>query len=242
MIVFVSRFDNGMKLNEGYTTKLDHLLQKSIRYKHHYENYKESLELDLIPAGLKIKKLPAITPVTTNFYSEWNKILHKAEKELVNLLLIESSKVAEKTERDVQEEIRTKYPTDYDRKRFKVEEQYHGYKKLGARHMRKWNKIKLKRATPQTQTESASDENDEPRNINEDMLMVKEVMQAANVGEKCKVRIDNCNITDNRKFRKRKTYSEVVKEKETERQDKKVFDLEMIKENLLQDEVFCLHP
>ena len=51
------------------------------------------------------------------------------------------------------------------------------------------------------------------------------------------VRIDSCNITDNRKFRKRKTYSEVVKEKETERQDEKVFDLETIKENLLQDEV-----
>ena len=67
--------------------------------------------------------------------------------------------------------------------------------------------------------------------------MVNEVMQAANVGEKCKVRIDSCNITDNRKSRKRKTYSEVVKEKKTERQNEKVFDLEMIKENLLQDEV-----
>ena len=67
--------------------------------------------------------------------------------------------------------------------------------------------------------------------------MVKEVMQAANVGKRCKVRIDNFNITDNRKFRKRTTYSEVDKEKETERQDKKVFDLKMIKENLLKDEV-----
>ena len=94
--IYAFYFDNRMKLNEGYTTKLDHLLQKSIRYKHHYANYKESLGLDLIPAGLKIKKLPAITPVTTNFYSEWNEILHKAEKELVNLLLIESSKVVEK--------------------------------------------------------------------------------------------------------------------------------------------------
>ena len=156
----------------------------------------------------------------------------------MNLLLIESSKAVEKTERDVEEEIRTKYPTDYDRKMLKVEEQYHGYKKkLGERRMRKWNKIKLKRAISQTPTESAFDQNDEPRNINEDMRMVKEVMQAVNVGERCKVRIDNCNITDNRKFRKRTTYSEVVKEKETERQDKKVFDLKMIKENLLQDEV-----
>ena len=52
--------------------------------------------------------------------------------------------------------------------------------------------------------------------------------------KKCKVRIDSCNI---KKFCKRKTYSEVVKKKETERQDEKVLDLEMIKENLLLDEV-----
>ena len=67
--------------------------------------------------------------------------------------------------------------------------------------------------------------------------MENKVRQAANVRGKCKLRIDSCNITDNRKFRKRKTYSEVVKEKETERQDEKVFDLETINENLLQDEV-----
>ena len=165
-----------MKLNDGYTTKLDHLLEKSIRYKHHYENYKESLELDLIPAGLKIKKLPALTPVTPNFYSEWNEVLHKAEKELVNLLLIESSKVAEKKERDIEEEIRTQYPTDYDRKRLKVEEQYHGYKKkLRQCRIHKWNKIKLKGAIPQTPTKSASDQNDEPRKIKEDIQMVNEV-------------------------------------------------------------------
>ena len=103
--------------------------------------------------------------------------------------------------------------------------------------MHKWNKIKLKGAIPQTPTESAPDQNDEPRNIKEDMRMVNKVTQAANVREKCKVRIDSCNIANNRKFRKRKTYSEVVKEKETERQDEKVFDLETIKENLLQDEV-----
>ena len=199
--IYAFYFDNGMKLNDGYTTKLDHLLQKSIRYKHHYENYKESLELDLIPAGLKIKTLPAITPITPNFYSKWNEVLQKAEKELVNLLLIESSKVVEKTERDVEEEIRTQYPTDYDRKRLKVEEQYHGYrKKLGQRRIHKWNKIKLKEAIPQRPTESASDQNDEPRTIKEDMRMENKVTQAANVRGKCKVRIDSCNITDNSKF------------------------------------------
>lgn len=43
----------------------------------------------------------------------------------------------------------------------------------------------------QTPTEPVSDQNDELRNIKEDMENVKEVKQAANVLEKFKVRI-NC--------------------------------------------------
>ena len=58
------------------------------------------------------------------------------------------------------------------------------------------------------------------------MRIVKEVTQTTNVQEKCKVMIDSGNI-------KRKTYSEVVKEKETKRQDEKILDLEMIKERVL---------
>ena len=90
----------------------------------------------------------------------------------------------------------------------------------------------------QTPTESVSDQNDEPRNIKEDMGMVKEAEQAGDVIEKCKVRTNNCIIANNRKFRKRKTYYEVVNEKEIEREDEKIFDLEMIKVNLLRNEVF----
>ena len=52
--------DNGIKLIDGYTRKLD----KSIRYNHWHENYKYSLELELTSAGLKIKEWPVITPVT----------------------------------------------------------------------------------------------------------------------------------------------------------------------------------
>ena len=62
-------------------------------------------------------KLPAITPVIHNFYIEWNEALRKAEKELVNLLLIDSSKVVEKTEKAVKDERRILYPTYYDKKR-----------------------------------------------------------------------------------------------------------------------------
>ena len=73
--------------------------------------------------------------------------------------------------------------------------------------------------------------------MKDNLRIVKEIMQGANVRESCKVRIDSCNITDNRKFHKRKTYSEVVAEKKTERQDEKFLDLEMNKEKLLRDEV-----
>ena len=83
--------------------------------------------------------------------------------------------------------------------------QYHGYKKkLGKCRILKWIKMKLNEAIPQTQTESASDQHNKPKKIKEDMQMVKEVTQAENVRQKCKVRVDSCNITDNRKFRKRK--------------------------------------
>ena len=91
-------------------------------------------------------------------------------------------------------------------------------------------------AIPQTPTEPVSDQNDELRNIKEDMENVKEVKQAANVLEKFKVRINCCIIVDTWKFRKTKTYNEIVKEKETERQDEKVFGLEKIKVNLLRNE------
>ena len=58
------------------------------------------------------------------------------------------------------------------------------------------------------------------------MRTVKEATQTTNVQEKCKVMIDSGNI-------KIKTYNEVVKEKETKRQDEKILDLEMIKESVL---------
>ena len=100
-------------MNDGYTTKLDHFFKKSIRCKHLHENYKDTLGLDLKPAGLKIKKLPVIIPVVSNFYREWNEILCKAEKELVNPLLTEFSKVAEKTQKRRAREIKIQYPLDY---------------------------------------------------------------------------------------------------------------------------------
>ena len=59
-----------MKLNDGYTPKPDYLLQNSTKVEN-YENCKESLELDLIPVGLNIKRLPAInTPLKIGKFSD----------------------------------------------------------------------------------------------------------------------------------------------------------------------------
>ena len=59
--------------------------------------------------------------------------------------------------------------------------------------------------------------------------MVKPVIHAINVLEKCNVRTNSSRITDNTKFRKRKTQSEEVKEKEKEKHDEQIFDTELIK-------------
>lgn len=75
---------------------------------------------------------------------------------------------------------------------------------------------------------SASDQNEKPRSIKEDIRIAKEVTQPKNILEKSKVRIKSINITDNRKFHKIKTCSEAVKEKETKWQNEKIFNLEII--------------
>ena len=48
--------------NDGLS-HLDILLQKSLRYKHHKENYLYSLQNGIIPSGLKINKKPVFRPV-----------------------------------------------------------------------------------------------------------------------------------------------------------------------------------
>ena len=76
----------GMVLTDG-TEYLDYLLQKNYRYEHHLQNYQTSLKTGLIPNGLKIKKSPAITPVSKDFNTKWNEVLYNAEKNSIKLLL-----------------------------------------------------------------------------------------------------------------------------------------------------------
>ena len=85
----------GMVLTDG-TEYLDYLLQKNYRYEHDLQNYQTSLKTGLIPNGLKIKKSPAITPVSENSNAKWNEVLYNAEKSLVELLLYELPKLYQK--------------------------------------------------------------------------------------------------------------------------------------------------
>ena len=82
-------------------------------YEYHLQNYQTSLITGLIPNGLKIKKSPAITPVSENFNTKWNEVLYNAEKNLVELLLYESSKVIAKIQVELDLEVRKIDPENY---------------------------------------------------------------------------------------------------------------------------------
>ena len=62
---------------------------------------------------MKIKKSPAITPVSEDFNTKWNEVLYNAEKNLVELLLYESSKVIAKIQVELDLEVRKIDPENY---------------------------------------------------------------------------------------------------------------------------------
>ena len=98
-----------MLLPERSTTHLDHLLQKSLRYQHHNENYIQSILEGIILNGLQLKKKPAFEPVFSDFNDKWRTILYQAEKNLVQLLLSESDKVIAKINVDIESILKDNY-------------------------------------------------------------------------------------------------------------------------------------
>ena len=72
IIIVVPHSVDGMILQNETLSYLDLLIQKSMRYKHHKENYIKSiyklhLEQGILPSGLQIKKKPAFLPVLVDF-------------------------------------------------------------------------------------------------------------------------------------------------------------------------------
>ena len=93
---------NRMVIQDGGMSLLDRLLQKSLRCKHHRENYIQSLEEKVIPSGLKINKKPAFAPILEDFMINSKNVLRRAEYTLVQLLLTESQKVMRKLDSDIE--------------------------------------------------------------------------------------------------------------------------------------------
>ena len=94
---------NGMVLHGETLSDLDLLVQKSLRYKHDKLNYIQSLEEDIIPSGLKIKKKAVFQPVSKDFEVKWNSILYNVERNIVELLLYEAEMVIAKIQVEIQE-------------------------------------------------------------------------------------------------------------------------------------------
>ena len=84
---------------------MDIFLQKTLRYKHHKQNYLRSIEEGLIPTGLKSWKIPAFVPTSEDFSINWKKVFSDAEEKLVCLLLSESGIVIRKLGAEIKVKI-----------------------------------------------------------------------------------------------------------------------------------------
>ena len=116
-----------MVLNDG-NSHLEHLFQKSLRYNHRKDNYKISLEEGVIPTGLKLRKDPAFLPVTDGFQKKWNAILFNAERNLAELLLVETDSVNKKHELDFNKELKRLFSNSIEENRSVIKKKHQPYK------------------------------------------------------------------------------------------------------------------
>ena len=121
---------------------LERILQKSLRYQHHQKNYEKSLGTGIIPKGLKIKKVSAFQSVSEDLFIKWEEILYNAAKNLVELLLCESSNFIAKIEIDFSNEIYKLRLDDCKTKRNELTNNNMLYKKqLQNRSSKKWHNL-----------------------------------------------------------------------------------------------------
>ena len=127
-LLFVIQLVSGMVLHEGATT-LDHLVQKLLRCKHHKQKYIRCLDEEIVPTGLRINKKPAINTVSSDFHNSSKTIIFKSEKDLVQLLLVESDKIIAKTDFKIQSYIKEYHPSNYHREYELLQKKHSNYKK-----------------------------------------------------------------------------------------------------------------
>ena len=211
-----------MVLNDG-NSYLDHLYQKSLRYNHH-KNYKISLEEGVTPTGLKLRKDPAFLPVTDGFQQKWDAILFNAEKNLAELLLVETDSVIKKLEFDFNKELKRQFSDSVQESSSVIRKKHQPYmKQLSIRRRKTWAKFKdLRKYSKPVRAAELNI----ARNKHLELSKNKHFeLQAGNEGinanrtkeEESHSSYQNQQnyslVTDNRKQReKRKTYAEALKE------------------------------
>lgn len=76
-----------------YLQNFESIYNKTLRYEHHNENFKERVLRDVTPFGLRIKMNPGINVVSPDFMKRWNLALKISERRLVKLFRKEKEKV-----------------------------------------------------------------------------------------------------------------------------------------------------
>ena len=120
LIIIYINIVNGMVFQEENLQKLDYFFSK-LRHEHHTTNYKLALEKQIIPFGLRVKKIPTIKPISEDFSNQWNSVLHNSRKRLVQLLLAETQKVVEITQIDFNEELHEEYLESFQEEKLLIE-------------------------------------------------------------------------------------------------------------------------
>ena len=227
-IIYTLHNDKRM-VYDGGTIKLEHLVQKSIRYQHHHLNYKESLENGFIP-------------VTEDLFEKWNTILVDPENSLVQLLLSKSLQVVKKLDEELDSEIKNIHPNDVREKRIEFENQYENYKKkLEFRRIRKWKKVEEKQVILEQEKIKSDNVNGTVQSsiTESNFPQITETEKPIEINEKpAETKLNETNITDDRKARKKiktSTYSEVVKRTANKDIGEKITNLEEVKASLLRD-------
>ena len=204
---------NGMVSPDANSHKLDYLFSKLLRYEHHAENYKLALQKQIIPFGLRIKKLPAIKPISEDFRNQWNSVLYGSEKRLVQLLLVETQNVVEKTQIEFNENMHEKYPESFREKKLLIEKRNGKIKKqLETKRVRKWIKFKSNKHIGRANiakkcTHLTSPKRKEGNVPLKDIVFFNEDQSEETLPSKEKLKL----VTDNRQQQKRnKTYADVV--------------------------------
>ena len=104
---------------------------------------------------MRINKKQAINTVSSDFHNNWKTIISKAEKDLVQLLLVESDKIIAKIDLEIQSHIKEHHPNNYHHEYGLIQKKHNNYKKeLSKRRNKKWKKFKEKQTLGDKKLES----------------------------------------------------------------------------------------